>query len=1084
MLTKPLAYKGPTDHLSQFFELPLLYKATKLLLQELLVDWQDQRIDNQVQGVFLEQGRLIKTQLEWPLNNVLKNSICECHSDSQLGSSSNQRTCIHVAALAVASKMHLERLPQPVRQSVAFESEISYLKNWIAQSNHDPYPPMARHRVIYLLDQDSEGFLVSVHKAYLTQQETYQRKAELDVEVIEKNKLPKFLSLTDQKILFGINNLRTSEPDCRLDSHRIRLNGGGADKLLQQMLESHRCFWQNCHRQALKVVPALSSNVEGEQIINELYLDKSRRFVFDCKMTLSENKRCFLQNGNNGNQQLAAVQQDWLAMEASGDNSEGSDLLASRKNHSERTRHSLVPRLTITSEQIYLPWQRSEPAERTFDIDVAKVSFLIDEQEFSFDELYRVFYQFKDAELVRLLESIAGKVHQLDWVPGLYGHFEQPIVVNYGRVDRYLSGDFSHWFVLFYGLMCEGWQVDFGKNFRLDQKTVESWYSKVGLPEGGSDAASWFELELGVVVDGQSINILPYIVEALKRNQWDLETLEEEVTLTLEDGSRVAVAKQRVQAILNNLIELSDKKPLTQSRLRLPMSQFARLQTLEDQLPNETDWSNIQWLREKAKILSQGQPHSIKIPESVNATLRDYQVTGVAWLQFLRQQKLAGILADDMGLGKTLQTLVHIQLEHDAGRMHAPVMVVAPTSLLGNWVAEANKFVPQLKLVQWYGSDREKKINALSHADVIVTSYGVLLRDAVMLNQLNLHLLVLDEAQTIKNARSKIARIAYAMSAQHRLCLTGTPLENHLGELWSLFHFLMPGFLGDEAQFKRLFRLPIERDNDYQRQQLLSQRIRPFMLRRTKDKVAKDLPIKTEINESIELNESQADLYESVRLSMMEEVQKALNQSSRGGNQLLIGNALLRLRQICCHPQLVVQGNNENVSTSSAKLDWLRTMLPEMIDAKRKILLFSTFTSMLDIIAELLKELGIDYLTLTGKSRKRTSLVEQFQNSEVPVFLISLKAGGAGLNLTAADTVIHFDPWWNPAAENQASDRAHRIGQDKPVFVYKLITRGTVEERINKMQESKQALASGLYEGSAESELHLADWQKLLAPIE
>jgi SNF2 family DNA or RNA helicase len=432
-----------------------------------------------------------------------------------------------------------------------------------------------------------------------------------------------------------------------------------------------------------------------------------------------------------------------------------------------------------------------------------------------------------------------------------------------------------------------------------------------------------------------------------------------------------------------------------------------------------------------------------------------------------------------------MQTLAHILIEKKSGRLKSPCLVIAPTSLLSNWQQEAQKFAPSLKFMKLAGTKRKGLFAQMAKMDLVVTSYGLVLRDINKLRKTRFHLLILDEAQVIKNTRSKITAAVNDLYSNQRVCLTGTPMENHLGELWSLFHFLMPDFLGSEYQFNQLYRQPIEKNQDYLRQTLLAKRVAPLMLRRTKNEVAKELPSKTEMVTLIELEEAQADLYETIRISMMEQVDKVLSLETNNRNQFLIGNALLKLRQVCCHSNLIKLESAQKLN-ASAKISWLKSRLPTMVDQGRRVLLFSSFTSMLDIIATELEGMSIPYLMLTGKSKHRGKLVEQFQKSNVPVFLISLKAGGVGLNLTAADTVIHYDPWWNPAAEQQANDRAYRIGQDKPVFVYKLITKGTVEEKIQQMQQQKNKLAQGLYDQEALDTMNLTseDWQALFQPID
>jgi SNF2 family DNA or RNA helicase len=429
-------------------------------------------------------------------------------------------------------------------------------------------------------------------------------------------------------------------------------------------------------------------------------------------------------------------------------------------------------------------------------------------------------------------------------------------------------------------------------------------------------------------------------------------------------------------------------------------------------------------------------------------------------MQFLREYGFGGILADDMGLGKTIQTLAHILAEKEAGRLDAPALVVAPTSLMGNWQAEAARFAPGLRVLMLHGKDRKVSFDQVGSADLVLTTYALLGRDEPALRRHRYHLLILDEAQYIKNSRSKAAQTVRLLDAAHRLCLTGTPVQNHLGELWSQFHFLMPGLLGDDKQFNTVFRKPIEQRGDVQRKDLLARRLKPFMLRRTKDKVATELPPKTEIVLPVELDGGQRDLYETVRLAMDRKVRDAIDAKGLARSQIVILDALLKLRQVCCDPRLLDAGTE----AGSAKLDALLELLETLLSEGRSVLVFSQFTSMLALIGAALDARDITFVQLTGDTADRDAPVAAFQRGEVNVFLISLKAGGVGLNLTAADTVIHYDPWWNPASENQATDRAWRIGQDQPVFVYKLIAQGTLEEKIQDMQRRKGELANAVLE--------------------
>jgi SNF2 family DNA or RNA helicase len=437
-----------------------------------------------------------------------------------------------------------------------------------------------------------------------------------------------------------------------------------------------------------------------------------------------------------------------------------------------------------------------------------------------------------------------------------------------------------------------------------------------------------------------------------------------------------------------------------------------------------------------------------------------------------------------MGLGKTVEALAHMLVEKREGRLDRPCLVVCPTSVVPNWCAEAARLAPELRVLSLHGADRATRFGEIANSDLVVTTYALLPRDADRLLAVEWHLAVLDEAQAIKNVATKATQIACRIQARHRLCLTGTPVENHLGELWSQFAFLMPGLLGDAKRFARVFRTPIEKRQDGERRAVLAARLKPFLLRRTKAVVAADLPPKSEIVSPLELSGPQRDLYETVRLAMHEKVRQEVAAKGFARSRIVILDALLKLRQVCCDPRLVKLAAARKVS-ASAKLAHLMDMVPALVEDGRRILLFSQFTSMLDLIKPELVRAGIAFAELRGNTIDRAGPVARFQNGKVPLFLISLRAGGTGLNLTAADTVIHYDPWWNPAVEDQATDRAHRIGQDKSVFVYKLVAQGTVEERMIELQQRKRALASGIYDerDAAGPLLEAADLDRLFEPL-
>lgn len=616
----------------------------------------------------------------------------------------------------------------------------------------------------------------------------------------------------------------------------------------------------------------------------------------------------------------------------------------------------------------------------------------------------------------------------------------------------------------------------------------------VRLDARGDDEATspWFDLSLGMEINGERHNILPLLPELIKvasRSPRDATTglpdIPPFIYLPAPKGGFIRLPTDNLKPWLGALLELVGDRDHDFAGDSLKLSRLDAMRTTAS-LGEGAVWQGAQHLREMVQRL-QGRTElpEVLAPKSVNASLRPYQQQGVNWLQFLREYGLAGILADDMGLGKTLQALAHIQIEKDAGRLSHPALIIAPVSLMGNWKREAERFCPNLRALVYHGLDRHEVADSMVDQDIVIAPYSLLHRDRERWLMANWHLVVLDEAQNIKNANTHAAEVVSEIKTRHRLCLSGTPMENNLGEIWSLFHFLMPGFLGSQKRFTELFRKPIEKQGDPEAMFQLRARVTPFMLRRTKALVADELPPKVETVMRVELSGKQADLYETIRLGMEKTVREALDAKGLAKSQITILDALLKLRQVCCDPHLVKLAAAKKV-TSSAKLEQLMAMLPEMLAEGRRILLFSQFTTMLSLIETELVKRKIKWVKLTGQSQKRDALIEQFTSGEVPLFLISLKAGGVGLNLPQADTVIHYDPWWNPAVENQATDRAHRIGQTKSVWVVKLVAQGTIEERILALQERKAALAESMYSGSVGRKQPLfseSDLQELLKPL-
>ncbi len=598
----------------------------------------------------------------------------------------------------------------------------------------------------------------------------------------------------------------------------------------------------------------------------------------------------------------------------------------------------------------------------------------------------------------------------------------------------------------------------------------------------------WFDLSLGIDINGQRHNVLPWLPAWLDQVEEGPEGphLPQWLWQEQADGRWLRLPSAPLQPWLRALLELVGERKLDSESLRLSNIEALRLAADMQLLGDDAVWQGAGQLRSLlGQLTGGGALPQVPLPAGLQAQLRPYQHQGLNWLQFLRQNQLGGVLADDMGLGKTLQTLAHLLVEHEAGRLDRPCLVIAPVSLLGNWRREAERFAPTLRTRVWHGQNRHEG-GFTEECDLLIAPYSLLLRDRERWLSQKWHVLVLDEAQHIKNASSQVAQVVRELDARQRIALSGTPLENHLGELWSLFHFLMPGFLGSQARFQKVFRTPIEKQGDTDALARLRQRVTPFMLRRTKAAVASELPDCVETIVSVRLEGAQADLYETIRLATEKTVRDALAAKGLARSQIQLLDALLKLRQACCDPRLVKNNSQAAKIKTSAKLAQLMDMLEELLAEGRKVLLFSQFTSMLALIETELQQRGMHWTKLTGQTQKRDEAIARFTAGQVPLFLISLKAGGTGLNLPQADTVIHFDPWWNPAVEAQATGRAHRIGQTRQVMVYKLVAEGTIEERILALQARKAALAEGLLTGAAGRDQPLFtedDVAELLRPL-
>ncbi|WP_299821471.1 DEAD/DEAH box helicase [uncultured Jannaschia sp.] len=639
----------------------------------------------------------------------------------------------------------------------------------------------------------------------------------------------------------------------------------------------------------------------------------------------------------------------------------------------------------------------------------------------------------------------------------------------------------------------DGWEVIESRKwpFRLSDDTpvlTVATQTEAGTGFQGND---WFSLGFQAEIAGKPVDVAPLVAAFLEQLRDDWDEVPDAETLARHLAARPVYMAQGKQGYA--ALDLSPLAPL----LHLFLIHHAELGALhpsdatvarlaEEALAGSgihfADNAGILPLARSLQALAEAE--TVAPPAGLTAQLRGYQAYGAAWMGSLLEAGFGGVLADDMGLGKTVQTLALLQARREGG-VSGPALLIVPTSLLHSWQTQAAQFTPDLRLVILHGPRRAERREVALEADLVLTTYPLLARDRDWLAAQTRPLVILDEAQTLKNPASQAAKTLRDIPAKGRLALSGTPLENSLQDLWTLIDWVNPGLLGDRKRFQTVFRTPIETHGDASAQTRLNRRLRPFLLRRTKEEVAAELPPKTEILERVDLPKAQQALYETVRSVMDDRVRQAIATRGLAAARITVLDALLKLRQVCCDPALVKSEAARSV-TDSAKRARLRELLAELVAEGRRVLVFSQFVEMLRLIEGDLSDAGIPCLSLTGQTANRAEVLDAFAQGDAPVFLLSLKAGGVGLTLTEADTVILYDPWWNPAVEHQAMDRTHRIGQEKPVFVHRLVAAGTVEEKILDMQARKQALADALFDeagGSSEALLDEATLQDLFSPL-
>ena len=676
----------------------------------------------------------------------------------------------------------------------------------------------------------------------------------------------------------------------------------------------------------------------------------------------------------------------------------------------------------VTGKRIYL--------EEMDEQLVVSLSILYNNVEVSFNQNNEQFlhYDKKNNQIIRIRrrrdveEKIRDEIvvsNIIEDTPGLfYANYEAALDWLFDGLPRLVQNQFE--------VMGEESLVRF--RVRRCNPTIRTSFSS---------EIDWFDLHLDVDYDGVSLTLAELKKALQKQKKY----------VRLRDSSIARLPEKLIQKF-QYLIEFGQTNE-NSIRLRDHHLSFV------DRLLSEADQKKYDDIsQDKLKKLDGfTKIKNYALPKNLKGELRDYQRAGYNWLNFLKEFSFGGVLADDMGLGKTVQALALVQ--NEINKNNIPILIVAPTSVLFNWQREIEKFTPGIDYILHYGTKRTRDIRRLRKKPLILTTYGHLRRDIAFLAEIEFHYVVLDESQNIKNPQSDTAQAARNLLVKNRLALTGTPIENNTMELWSQFSFLSPGLLGNQNFFKENFMRPIEKEQNNDVASTLKRLIFPYILRRTKEEVVKELPPKVENIIFSPMSEAQQKIYDQVRDTYRNTIVSEIESKGLDKTKMRILEGLTKLRQVSCHPLLI----DSTFQDEAGKFEALKLMIDEIISENHKVLVFSQFVRMLTIVREYLEEQAIDYAYLDGSTKNRAAVVDKFQDEkDVRIFLISLKAGGFGLNLTAADYVIHYDPWWNPAVEMQASDRAHRIGQTKIVFTYKLIAKDSVEEKILALQQQKKEL--------------------------
>ncbi len=913
-------------------------------------------------------------------------------------------------------------------------------------------------RLCYVLsiEQPTQGVQLSLSLSALRNGELDKTDKPYIIQTSQLERPPPFLDISDIPLLESLVN---ASPDWLLYNQGNKLPQHGSAIFLQTLIETGRCYIETRPSVWLRLKSDISQAVELRWIVDEVGFQRLRWHTENTGSVFCLGTHLFVYRDGKLSHGISSLDKDAIEITKAISQSLAPKAIPSFLIEHQSNWQKLdlpLPSVLPTREvgtsmtPILRCYSLPSSVAKIAPCDFIELEFRTISQHYcvtqSVGATSKNWLYWNGTELLELERHDQQRLlHQQQLAP-LLGDLESPETDD----NRFLrhSSDQKAWKDLLINKRAQleslGFEFIIEAGFRHHYVSVDNW--QVQLDQSDAD---YSPLSLKLMVGAESVNLKDLITQLQVFNS---QSADGDMILKLENGRLLLLPAEQLTSIMD---VLGDWTSARNSDFRVPLNQIYRLHQLQQHLPSNVDWQGDLGQLDQAMNIHRTPAMLDSALSAVKAEMRPYQWLGVCWLQHLKQHRVCGLLADDMGLGKTLQTLAHLSLEKQQGTLDRPALVVAPTSLLHNWAVEIERFTPHLTHIIIHGNKRHQHWAQLNEYDIIISSYALIVNDLDRWKNQPLSWLILDEAQMIKNSNTRTSQALREIESDYRLCLSGTPVENHLGELWSLLDFLMPGCLGSRKQFKSNYQKPIEQKGDSDQLQQLLTRIAPFMLRRQKDQVARDLPAKTEINQIIRLDEAQQAFYERVKSAEWLELQQQLSDPDSGGQrQILLLTALLKLRQACCDPKLL----NE-YSVRSAKREHCIEMITELVAENRVMLVFSQFTSMLDLLAEDLQVHNISYLKLTGKTRNRAELVKNFQQGQASVFLISLKAGGVGLNLTRADTVIHYDPWWNSAAEQQATDRAHRIGQDKPVFVYKLIAENTIEEKIAQLQQRKAVLS-------------------------